>query len=1225
MMNGPLRRDKRVGQRVEDWMHAPLTFPPQIGNYSESAMTVALRMGGYKLRRVLVDTGSSADIIYEECFRRLAPEDRERLEPVFEPLSGFSGETCMPIGQIDFPVTMGDGTRDRTVMTTFLVVPAKSEYNAIIGRPTLGNLAAAVSTAHGLLMLPTPRGVAKVWAEKPMMIAELSSQPRASPSDKTEKWVINPRFPEQTVTLGASLSPKIRHHLKQLLQENMDIFAFTHSDMTGVPRDVAEHHLGVSQNIKPYVQKQRHMGEKRKKFITSEVQKLEAAGIVRQIKNSTWIANPVVVPKADGTWRMCVDYTNLNKACPKDAYPLPVIDEKVDSLVPFRLKCFLDAYKGYHQRMMDKVFKGQIGKNVEVYVDGLVIKSLQENRLLPDIVETFTALRKNSIKLNPGKCSFGMEEGKFLGVIITKEGFRVHPEKVAAVVKMQSPASLKEVQALNGRLVAINRFLSKHAERSLPFISVLKKCLSEKQFEWTTEAEQAFQDLKAYLVNLPALTAPQVNEVLKMYLSTSPRAVSSVLLVERADVQTPIYYISRVLTDAEANYSILEKLVLALVHASRRQRRYFQAHDIEILTSYPLQHVLRKPDLSGRLCKWAIELGVYSLTFKPRTAVKGQVIADFISEIPAGTQVTPEDLYLPKSKEIPAGQTWELHSDGASSTDGAGAGVILISPAGKEYARAYKLNFRASNNEAEYEALIAGLKLALKYKAKHVRAHIDSLLAANQINAEYEAKDEAMAKYLSVCKALIKAFETCVVMHVPRSKNKKADALSKLASCFAEPLQNVHVEEMKDPAIQIHRVNVAQQSPESWTTPIVKYLTDGRLPLDKGEARKLRSKCENYQMVNGILYRRTYLGPLLRCVDPEEANYLIREIHMGICGIHAGPKAVVAKLKGAGYYWPGMHAMAVEELKRCMSCQKYAPVISRPKNNLIPVTSAWPFQKWAVDIVGPFPEATGRVKFLIVAVDYFTKWVEAKPLATISAVQVKKFLWEFIVCRFGIPLYLVTDNGTQFADKLLKQWCTELQIQQIFTSVAHPQGNGQVERINRSILEGIKTRLDFEGASWVDEVPHVLWAHRTMKKSSTGETPFSLTYGSEAMIPAEIGIPSYRHLNSHLINNDEEIRHNLDLLEERRELAAFKEKKYKEQLKKYYNRHVHKVTFKEGEYVLRSNEASRTLPLGKLAPNWEGPYVVKKDLGKGAYELAHLDGKPIPRTWNSAQLRRCYI
>ncbi|KAK9070269.1 hypothetical protein SSX86_010669 [Deinandra increscens subsp. villosa] len=1032
--------------------------------------------------------------------------------------------------------------------------------------------------------------------------------------------------------------------------------------MTGVPRDVAEHHLGVSQNVKPYVQKQRHMGEKRKKFITSEVQKLEAAGIVRQIKNSTWIANPVVVPKADGTWRMCVDYTNLNKACPKDAYPLPVIDEKVDSLVPFRLKCFLDAYKGYHQvkmaredesktafytqggiycytkmpfglknagatyqRMMDKVFKGQIGKNVEVYVDDLVIKSLQENRLLPDIVETFTALRKNSIKLNPGKCSFGMEEGKFLGVIITKEGFRVHPEKVAAVVKMQSPASLKEVQALNGRLVAINRFLSKHAERSLPFISVLKKCLSEKQFEWTTEAEQAFQDLKAYLVNLPALTAPQVNEVLKMYLSTSPRAVSSVLLVERADVQTPIYYISRVLTDAEANYSILEKLVLALVHASRRQRRYFQAHDIEILTSYPLQHVLRKPDLSGRLCKWAIELGVYSLTFKPRTAVKGQVIADFISEIPAGTQVTPEDLYLPKSKEIPAEQTWELHSDGASSADGAGAGVILISPAGKEYARAYKLNFRASNNEAEYEALIAGLKLALKYKAKHVRAHIDSLLAANQINAEYEAKDEAMAKYLSVCKALIKAFETCVVMHVPRSKNKKADALSKLASCFAEPLQNVHVEEMKDPAIQIHRVNVAQQSPESWTTPIVKYLTDGRLPLDKGEARKLRSKCENYQMVNGILYRRTYLGPLLRCVDPEEANYLIREIHMGICGIHAGPKAVVAKLKGAGYYWPGMHAMAVEELKRCMSCQKYAPVISRPKNDLIPVTSAWPFQKWAVDIVGPFPEAAGRVKFLIVAVDYFTKWVEAKPLATISAVQVKKFLWEFIVCRFGIPLYLVTDNGTQFADKLLKQWCTELQIQQIFTSVAHPQGNGQVERINRSILEGIKTRLDFEGASWVDEVPHVLWAHRTMKKSSTGETPFSLTYGSEAMIPAEIGIPSYRHLNSHLINNDEEIRHNLDLLEERRELAAFKEKKYKEQLKKYYNRHVHKVTFKEGEYVLRSNEASRTLPLGKLAPNWEGPYVVKKDLGKGAYELAHLDGKPIPRTWNSAQLRRCYI
>jgi hypothetical protein len=153
------------------------------------------------------------------------------------------------------------------------------------------------------------------------------------------------------------------------------------------------------------------------------------------------------------------------------------------------------------------------------------------------------------------------------------------------------------------------------------------------------------------------------------------------------------------------------------------------------------------------------------------------------------------------------------------------------------------------------------------------------------------------------------------------------------------------------------------------------------------------------------------------------------------------------------------------------------------------------FSEMGVDIVGPFLEAVGILKFLIVVVDYFTKWVEAKPLATITNACVKKFLWEHIICRFGVPMYLVSDNGKH-------EWFKELNIHQVFTSVAHPQGNGQVERINRSIVEGIKTRLGYEGISWVEELPHILWAHRTINKTSNKEIPFSLTYGSEAMIPA---------------------------------------------------------------------------------------------------------------------------
>ncbi|XP_076893229.1 uncharacterized protein LOC143545186 [Bidens hawaiensis] len=166
-------------------------------------------------------------------------------------------------------------------------------------------------------------------------------------------------------------------------------------------------------------------------------------------------------------------------------------------------------------------------------------------------------------------------------------------------------------------------------------------------------------------------------------------------------------------------------------------------------------------------------------------------------------------------------------------------------------------------------------------------------------------------------------------------------------------------------------------------TPIIAYLSSGILPAER---RRLENQAQGLElpMNDGILYRRSFLGPLLRCVDAEDANYLIREVYEGICGLNAGPRMTVAKLTNAGYYWPGMHLDAVEEIRKCDSCQRHAPNALRPNNELIPVTSAWPFPKWAIYIMVPFPEASGRVKFLIVAIDYFTKWVEAKPVASIT-------------------------------------------------------------------------------------------------------------------------------------------------------------------------------------------------------------------------------------------------
>ncbi|GJZ23752.1 reverse transcriptase domain-containing protein [Tanacetum coccineum] len=275
--------------------------------------------------------------------------------------------------------------------------------------------------------------------------------------------------------------------------------------------------------------------------------------------------------------------------------------------------------------------------------------------------------------------------------------------------------------------------------------------------------------------------------------------------------------------------------------------------------------------------------------------------------------------------------------------------------------------------------------------------------------------------------------------------------------------------------------------------------------------------------------------------------------------------------------------------------------------------------------LGPFPEAPGKVKFLIVAIDYFTKWVEAEPVATITGQKILQFVWRNIVCRFGIPGVIISDNGKQFANNPFREWCEELKIKQNFTSVAHPQSNGQTEVTNRTILQGLKTRLGKAKGQWVEELPNVLWAHRTTARAGSGCTPFSLVYGSEAVLPPEIGLPTYRVNNFDPATNDMNLCLNLDLLEERRELAFLRSAIYKTQTERYYNNRIRHTHLKIGDFVLRKNEASRQEGHKKLDPNWEGPYQVTDIKRTGTYVLADMKGRPIPRTWHISNLRKYHF
>jgi len=260
----------------------------------------------------------------------------------------------------------------------------------------------------------------------------------------------------------------------------------------------------------------------------------------------------------------------------------------------------------------------------------------------------------------------------------------------------------------------------------------------------------------------------------------------------------------------------------------------------------------------------------------------------------------------------------------------------------------------------------------------------------------------------------------------------------------------------------------------------------------------------------------------------------------------------------------------------------------------------------------------------LVAIDYFTKWVEAEPLAKITEARVQDFIWKSIIYRYGLPKVIITDNGRQFSGAKLRKFCEDHMIQQRFTSVAHPQANGEAEVTNRTLLQGIKARLERARGSWVDELQHVLWAYRTTQRVPTGETPFNLAFGTEAVIPLEFGIPSLRVEEFDKDTNAIWLRANLDLVEESRERAAMKMASYRQRVARYYNTRAKPKEFRSGDLVLRRAEISQPSEQGKLAPNWEGPYYVEEVVRPGTYRLKSLDGVVLPRPWNSANLRIYY-
>ncbi|XP_073063957.1 uncharacterized protein [Primulina eburnea] len=706
-------------------------------------------------------------------------------------------------------------------MTSFTVLDFPSLYNIILGRLDMNELRAVASICHQKIKFPVGARVGEVRRDQPFSRKCYVEAVRADQSKSRRE---GKKAKVDEVGRGVMKKGEV-HFVAEEEQEAIEVGPVP----TGVDRDLApdigastEYSLGISPDE---------------------------------------VSNVVSVPKSTEKWRMCVDFRDLNKACPKDHYPLPMIDQLVDSTSGFELLSFMDAYQRYHQislakndrdktnfitsggtsgyivmpfglknagatyqRIMNRVFEKQQSRNVEVYVDDILDKSKEVANFIANLEQTFATLMNYEIKLNPAKCFFEVKSGKFLDFIVTDRGI---------------------------------------------------------------------EDLKIHLAELLVFVKTEPGEKLFVYLYTTEYAVSSVLIKEEGSD-----HISHALRGTELRYSEVEKIALALIVTAQKLRPYFLSHQIVVLTNIPLGRITTHSEVSGRMIKWTVE------SYKPRVAIKAKALSDFLSEM-----VQPDEE-----------KVWRIFVDGASSVVGCGVGVLIT----------------------------------------------------QQMKGVYETKDDTMLKYLQLIQAQAEIFVGWSIEQIPREENGEADALAKMAASLSEvgTREVLHVSRF----VLSSEEEILPVPEDSWMTPLIKFIISNELPKDKTRAQKIKRQALRFVLLNNILYRRSFQGPLLKCLSEGEVNYVLLEIHEGCCAEHLGGIYLARKT-----------------------------MLTSPATLMKPIWAYCPFDQSGMDIVGPFPIARVQKKFLLVAVDYFSKWVKDVPLAKINEYEVLNFCGRTLCAGLECP------------------------------------------------------------------------------------------------------------------------------------------------------------------------------------------------------------------------------
>ncbi|KAI5350352.1 hypothetical protein L3X38_003243 [Prunus dulcis] len=912
--------------------------------------------------------------------------------------------------------------------------------------------------------------------------------------------------------------------------------------MPGLDRQLVEHKLPIKDGYLPVKQARRRMSMDTELKVKEEIERLLKAGFIRPAIYADWLANIVpALKRKTGAVRICVDYRNLNEASPKDEYPMPMADMLIDGAAHNQMLSFMDGNAGYnqimmaeqdihktafmcpghigafeytvmpfglrnagatYQRAMNSIFHDMIGHSLEVYIDDVVIKSPEEGNHISSLRKAFLRMRQHELKMNPKKCVFGVQAGNFLGFLVHQRGIEVDKNKAKSIMEALPPRNKKELQK---------------------------------------QHQEAFQEIKDYLSNPPVLSPPKRGRPLKLYVSASEVSIGSLLVQDNKEgKEQAVYYLSRTLTEVERRYSAIERLCLALYFTAVKLRHYMLPHTIYIIAKTDLiKYMLTRPMLRGRIGKWTLALTEFTFRYVPQKAVKGQAVADFLVDHPGEEIENMDFLDIANANLLTRVHVflnnpiysihltpWKLYFDGSKTDKASGAGVVLEEPLGVRHCYSFQLDFQCTNNRAEYEALIIGLEMLVELGVQSVEILGDSMLVLKQIAGEYKCLNPSLAVYLVAARNLLTEFREATWEHIPREENFAANELTQVASGIQMPEDCVQriikIGRKSLPSVLTRgmeiEVNSALIAKDDWREPIMAYLQYPTLPSEK----RVRIMATNYLMWNEDLVRKSKDEVLLRCLGKTEYMKVMGETHEGICGAHQGGRKMCWLIRRYGYFWPTMLKDCINYSKGCEACQRHGPIQQAPSVPMNPVVKPWPFRGWAMDLIGKiYPASSQQHCFIIVATDYFTKWVEAKPIKTTTSQEIITFIEEQIIQRFGIPESITTDRGSSFISRDMLDMAEAFKFKLLQSTPYYAQANGQAESSNKVIINIIRKMLEKNPKQWHEKLSETLWAYRTSKREATGITPYALTYGHDAILPMEIVVQSLRISHQHgLIGED---------------------------------------------------------------------------------------------------------